>query len=147
MTRDLDLFTPIGPPPGWDPGAATERMWARARGERRSYAELFAAIHSNDPAEIERVATAELEAWDHRIAAIGAVVVDPVTDRDVDDEELRRLDELGPDPVRSGQPVERFCLWCGADSTPRYLYCSDDCVAASVAEHRRTHPSKNRPPA
>ncbi|HEX3539632.1 MAG TPA: hypothetical protein VHT75_04235 [Acidimicrobiales bacterium] len=35
-------------------------------------------------------------------------------------------------------PASRRCINCGADSTPRYLYCSDDCAAESLAKNRRT---------
>jgi hypothetical protein len=58
-----------GPPAGWDPDLAAARLRAKAQAERRHYAEMFAALHSTDPAEIEREADRTLTEWDERIEA------------------------------------------------------------------------------
>jgi hypothetical protein len=59
----------VGPPPGWDADEAADRIRAKAQAERTHYAELFAALHSSDPAEIEREADRTLAEWDERIEA------------------------------------------------------------------------------
>ena len=38
--------------------------------------------------------------------------------------------------------VERWCLWCCQDASPRWMYCSDECRDLSTAQERQKREAK-----